>query len=616
MCRAPRTSRDQARLPSPAREAAPRRLRRAGREGALRGGRRGVRGALEARDARGLRPLRPRRPAERRRTRPSHFDFGNLADVFSAFFGDDLLGGTRSRPRWRRARPRRDRLREAATGVRRSVPFPSPSRARAATATVPSPARRQQLPDVRRRRPRQPGVAHRLRRVRPLAACPTCAGSGRVIETPCQRVRAATAGSSRSARSTWTSRRESTTGSASACPGRATWPGRRAAGRRLCRRHRAARSGLRPPGRRHVHDGGAHDHRCSARRDRHGADARRRDRARVRAGHAAGRGPHAARQGHAGAAAASAAATSTCSSPSSSRADSRRSSAPAEQLRRVGGAETYDADDDEGFFHKLKSALPLRPSLGRASIPVPLEEAEAAVARFLELVPDGHEVDAGTTGLELAVYIDGAAARRRSAPRSRRSRSNRSTRAGRTPGALPPGVPHRPALGRPAVGAGPAEGALAIVIDPGRAFGTGSHPTTRLALELLVELAARAACSTSAAARACSLSLRQSSASRRCSRATTTRSPSRSRARTRRETASTSTRRVLDARHGRPASRRRRRREHRARRRRGTAPRECDCRRLVLSGYLAAELPVASRARARRAARARPAGRPSRTRRE
>ena len=30
--------------------------------------------------------------------------------------------------------------------------------------------------------------------------------------------------------------------------------------------------------------------------------------------------------------------------------------------------------------------------------------------------------------------------------------------------------------------------ALAVVVDPGRAFGTGSHPTTRLCLELLQEL--------------------------------------------------------------------------------------------------------------------------------
>lgn len=34
----------------------------------------------------------------------------------------------------------------------------------------------------------------------------------------------------------------------------------------------------------------------------------------------------------------------------------------------------------------------------------------------------------------------------------------------------------------------PPAGVVAVVIDPGRAFGTGSHPTTRLCLELLVEL--------------------------------------------------------------------------------------------------------------------------------
>jgi ribosomal protein L11 methyltransferase len=35
----------------------------------------------------------------------------------------------------------------------------------------------------------------------------------------------------------------------------------------------------------------------------------------------------------------------------------------------------------------------------------------------------------------------------------------------------------------------PREGAVDLVIDPGRAFGTGAHPTTRMCLELLVELA-------------------------------------------------------------------------------------------------------------------------------
>jgi ribosomal protein L11 methyltransferase len=34
----------------------------------------------------------------------------------------------------------------------------------------------------------------------------------------------------------------------------------------------------------------------------------------------------------------------------------------------------------------------------------------------------------------------------------------------------------------------PPAGAVAVKIDPGRAFGTGAHPTTRLCLELLVDL--------------------------------------------------------------------------------------------------------------------------------
>jgi ribosomal protein L11 methyltransferase len=35
---------------------------------------------------------------------------------------------------------------------------------------------------------------------------------------------------------------------------------------------------------------------------------------------------------------------------------------------------------------------------------------------------------------------------------------------------------------------GPREGAIDVVVDPGQAFGTGAHPTTRLCLELLLEL--------------------------------------------------------------------------------------------------------------------------------
>jgi ribosomal protein L11 methyltransferase len=35
----------------------------------------------------------------------------------------------------------------------------------------------------------------------------------------------------------------------------------------------------------------------------------------------------------------------------------------------------------------------------------------------------------------------------------------------------------------------PREGAIDVVVDPGQAFGTGAHPTTRMCLELLLELA-------------------------------------------------------------------------------------------------------------------------------
>ena len=64
----------------------------------------------------------------------------------------------------------------------------------------------------------------------------------------------------------------------------------------------------------------------------------------------------------------------------------------------------------------------------------------------------------------------------------------------------------------------PPTDALAVVIDPGRAFGTGAHPTTRLCLELLAGARAREPRSTSAAAPACSRSRPRSSASRRSSR--------------------------------------------------------------------------------------------------
>ena len=79
---------------------------------------------------------------------------------------------------------------------------------------------------------------------------------------------------------------------------------------------------------------------------------------------------------------------------------------------------------------------------------------------------------------------------------------------------------------------------IELVVDPGQAFGTGAHASTRLCLALLLELVAAGGattcrCWTSARARACSRSLRAGSASRGCSGSTTSRRASPRRLRTR-----------------------------------------------------------------------------------
>ncbi len=114
---------------------------------------------------------------------------------------------------------------------------------------------------------------------------------------------------------------------------------------------------------------------------------------------------------------------------------------------------------------------------------MPPEEAEAAVALLLELVPAGHEVT--PTGLAVYVEAQQLAGVRAAFPTLTVEQVDpgwedawRRFHTGVRIGPLWVGPPWERA---------PAE-ALAIVIEPGRAFGTGSHPTTRLALELLVEL--------------------------------------------------------------------------------------------------------------------------------
>ena len=116
---------------------------------------------------------------------------------------------------------------------------------------------------------------------------------------------------------------------------------------------------------------------------------------------------------------------------------------------------------------------------------MPLARGEEARARLLDLAPGGFEEAASGGDLELAAYVDAAGEARvreafglaTSAPvepgwEDRWRRFHRPVRVG----PLWVGPPWEE----------PEPGAFAVVIDPGQAFGTGAHPTTRLCLELLL----------------------------------------------------------------------------------------------------------------------------------
>jgi len=118
---------------------------------------------------------------------PGHFDFGSLSDLFSAFFGDDLLGGRASRSRGADLVAAVEiELAEAAAGVTRQVPFQvavtcahcegdgaEPGSKVTTCATCGGVGRLQQV---------SRSVFGEFVRTQ---ACPACGGSGRTIETPC-----------------------------------------------------------------------------------------------------------------------------------------------------------------------------------------------------------------------------------------------------------------------------------------------------------------------------------------------------------------------------------------------------------------------------------------------
>jgi ribosomal protein L11 methyltransferase len=106
---------------------------------------------------------------------------------------------------------------------------------------------------------------------------------------------------------------------------------------------------------------------------------------------------------------------------------------------------------------------------------------------MLELVPEGFEERERAGELELAAYTDGIVG-------ARIARAFGAAQEAEVPDDWADRwrTFHQPVLAGPFwVGPGwegAPEGALAIVIDPGLAFGTGAHPTTRLCLELLPAL--------------------------------------------------------------------------------------------------------------------------------
>jgi ribosomal protein L11 methyltransferase len=121
------------------------------------------------------------------------------------------------------------------------------------------------------------------------------------------------------------------------------------------------------------------------------------------------------------------------------------------------------------------------------AVRVPRGEAELARARLLEIAPEGfEEVDAGDR-LELAAYLD-----ERGEGRARALFGQVSV------SPVEPGWEDRwRAFHRPVVAGGlwlgppwehAPESMSAVVVDPGRAFGTGAHATTRACVELLADL--------------------------------------------------------------------------------------------------------------------------------
>jgi molecular chaperone DnaJ len=123
--------------------------------------------------------------------RPTPFDFGSLADIFSAFFGDDVFGVATGRRRARGADVAAEieiELEEAASGVRRAVPTEvalvceecggdgiEPGHSATTCEDCGGSGRLQHVSRT--------GFGEFIR----SQGCPRCSGTGRIVDHPCRR---------------------------------------------------------------------------------------------------------------------------------------------------------------------------------------------------------------------------------------------------------------------------------------------------------------------------------------------------------------------------------------------------------------------------------------------
>ena len=119
---------------------------------------------------------------------PGTFDFGSLSDLFSAFFGDDLIGGAGRRARGADLSAIVEiELVEAATGTTREVPFEIAVTCSRCGGDGAEPGTNvvtcETCAGVGRVQHVSRSVFGEFVRT---GACPTCGGTGRRVETPCR----------------------------------------------------------------------------------------------------------------------------------------------------------------------------------------------------------------------------------------------------------------------------------------------------------------------------------------------------------------------------------------------------------------------------------------------